>query len=59
MKKFFKDYAELCKETGRFYKKHWLGTIVMNLVGSAVVFAWFSKDYIKETLEEKFQKDEA
>lgn len=30
MKEFFKDYGELCKETGRFYKKHWFGTIVLN-----------------------------
>lgn len=30
MKQFWKDYGELCKETGRFYKKHWKGAIVLN-----------------------------
>ena len=59
MKKFFKDYVELCKISGTFYKKHWLGVVLINVIGSAAMLAWFSKDYIKETLEEKFQKDEA
>ena len=32
MKTFFKDYGQLWKDTGKFYKKHWLGTIIMNVV---------------------------
>ena len=56
MKEYWKDYAELCKETGRFYKKHWLGVIVMNVVGSAAVLAWFNRESIKDALEEKFHK---
>lgn len=59
MKEYWKDYAELCKETGRFYKKHWLGVIVMNVVGSAAVLAWFNRESIKDALEEKFHKGEA
>lgn len=30
MKEFVKDYVELCKESGRFYKKHWKGLVVLN-----------------------------
>lgn len=59
MKNFLKDYAELCKATGRFYKKHWLGVIVMNLVSSAAMLAWFNRENITEALEDKFHKDEA
>ena len=32
MKKFFKDYWALTKESGRFYKEHWLGTMVLTVV---------------------------
>ena len=32
MKKFFKDYWALAKESGRFYKEHWLGTMVLTVV---------------------------
>ena len=33
MKQFWKDYGELCKETGRFYKKHWKGAIMRKIIG--------------------------
>ena len=59
MKEYWKDYAELCTETGRFYKKHWLGVIVINVVSSAAVLAWFNRERIKDALEEKFHKGEA
>lgn len=39
MRKFWKDYAELCKATGRFYKEHWLGCIVLNAAIVAGEFA--------------------
>lgn len=58
MKRFFKDYAGLCKETGSFYKKHWLGVIVMNVIGTAAMLAWFNRENIKDTLKDKFHKDE-
>ena len=35
-KKFFKDYKELCKHSGQFYKDHWLGTLVFTSVGMAL-----------------------
>lgn len=41
MKQFWKDYGELCKETGRFYKKHWKGAIVLNAVIIGAEIAWF------------------
>lgn len=59
MKEFMKDYAELCKETGKFYKKHWLGVVLVNVIPMAAFLAWCSRDSIKDTLEEKFHKEEA
>lgn len=41
MKQFWKDYGELCKETGRFYKKHWKGAILLNAVIVGAEVAWF------------------
>lgn len=41
MKQFWKDYGELCKETGRFYKKHWKGVILLNAVIVGAEVAWF------------------
>lgn len=56
MKGFFKDYVDLCKESGTFYKKHWKGVILLNTVIIAGEFAWFNRDYIKDSLKEKFSK---
>ena len=56
MKTFVKDYVDLCKESGKFYKKHWFGVIVMNVVAPAGVLAYYGRDEIKEKLEEKFGK---
>ena len=41
MKQFWKDYGELCKETGRFYKKHWKGVILLEAVIVGAGVAWF------------------
>lgn len=59
MKKFWKDYADLCKESGRFYKKHWLGVIALNAVIVAGEFAWLKRDDIKETVKSKLKKEES
>lgn len=32
MREYFKDYGNLCKESGKFYKKHWLGTIILTVI---------------------------
>lgn len=57
MRNFFRDYVNVCKEAGRFYKKHWKGCIVMNaaLIGAEMVY--LRRDDIKDKLEEKFHKE--
>lgn len=57
MRNFWKDYAELCKAAGRFYKKHWLGCIVLNAVMIAGRYAWFYRDDIKDKLTSKSVKE--
>ena len=57
MRKFWKDYAELCKAAGRFYKKHWLGCIVLNAVMIAGQYVWFYRDDIKDKLTSKSVKE--
>ena len=59
MKKFWKDYADLCKESGNFCKKHWLGVIVLNAVIIAGEFAWWNRDEIKDYVESKIKKEES
>ena len=57
MRNFWKDYAELCKAAGRFYKKHWLGCILVNVAAVAGELAWFDRDVIKDKLTSKFVKE--
>ena len=56
MKAFFKDYWDLCKQSGDFYKKHWKGTLMLNavLIGGELIY--FYKDEIVETVKEKLPK---
>ena len=56
MKAFFKDYWDLCKQSGDFYKKHWKGTLVLNavLIGSELIY--FYKDEIVDAVKEKLPK---
>ena len=56
MKAFFKDYWDLCKQSGDFYKKHWKGTLVLNavLIGGELIY--FYKDEIIDTVKEKLPK---
>lgn len=58
MKTFWKDYWDLCKANGNFYKKHWFGVIVIYVISWAATIGYLQKDEIKEQLESKFQKDE-
>lgn len=60
MKQFWKDYGELCKKTGGFYKKHWKGVIVLNaaiiaaeLVYRQYKYQLFDLDFKKETNKEE------
>ena len=50
MKTFFKDFGELFKTTGGFYKKHWLGTIIMNVVVCCIIIAVTWPKRIKEAV---------
>lgn len=56
MKAFFKDYWDLCKQSGDFYKKHWKGTLVLNavLIGGELIY--FYKDEIVDAVKEKLPK---
>lgn len=57
MKTFVKDYVQLCKDTGKFYKTHWKGVAVLNaaIIGAEVVY--LERGKIKSKLKEKFKKD--
>lgn len=56
MKAFFKDYWDLYKQSGEFYKKHWKGSLVFSavLIGSELIY--FYKDEIVDTVKEKLPK---
>lgn len=51
MKKFFEDYIGLCKETGRFYKEHWKGCLVMNAVIIAAECGYIFRYPIKNKID--------
>lgn len=61
MKQFWKDYGELCKETGRFYKKHWKGVIVLNAVIIGAELAYYQYRYNLFDLDfgKKTEREEA
>lgn len=52
MKKFFEDYTGLCKETGKFYKNHWKGCVVMNAAILGVEAGWIFRKQIKNKINE-------
>lgn len=60
MKDFIKDYGKLSKETGQFYKKHWLGTIIVNVVVGLVMYLIMMPKTIKkgfiDNIKNKFKK---
>ena len=61
MNGFFKDYGELCKATGHFYKKHWLGSIIMSIVSGVLVVLTLFPDLrraIADKVKSKFKKKE-
>ena len=53
MKKFFEDYKDLCKHSGRFYKDHWLGTLIITTVGLGLSLAPIAILEIREKIELK------
>lgn len=59
MKQFWKDYGELCKETGRFYKKHWKGCIVLNAAIIGAELAWYKTKQFENYLNSSTEEEEA
>ena len=52
MRTFMKDYVALCKESGRFCKKHWLGIIVLYITVFAAELAWIFRGSIWNKFKE-------
>ena len=60
MKTFFKDYGELLKANGDFYKKHWKGCLVMSGVAFITPFVGYGVCKVKDKIKEKLStKDES
>ena len=61
MKEFVRDYVDLCKDSGRFYKKHWKGVVLLNVVVIGAELAWYKcKDNLfKSHMKEILEKEEA
>lgn len=57
MKNFWKDYVDLCKMTGAFYKKHWKGVVLLNASIYGAGYAYLFKDSIKDKMKKKVQKE--
>lgn len=54
MKKFFKDWLEISKQTGIFYKNHWFGTLVFEFVTVfGILAAMVGVDKLKEKIQER------
>ena len=61
MKEFVKDYVDLCKDSGRFYKKHWKGVVLLNAVIIGAELAWYKYKYNQfySYMKEDLEKEEA
>lgn len=66
MKKFFKDYWELMKQSGNFCKDHWLGMIIFTVALTGTELLIMNPSGAKELLidtkdkiKSKFQKEGA
>ena len=61
MKDFWKDYGELCKSSGRFYKKHWKGLLVLNaaVIGAEVAWFKYKTKQFDNLISKKYEDEEA
>lgn len=61
MKQFWKDYWELCKESGRFCKKHWKGYILLNaaIIGAELAWYKYKTNQIETNLNCSIEEEEA
>lgn len=57
MKDFFKDYLKLCKDCGKFYKRHWKGVIILNIVCIVVMFIPYVYNKIEEKILSKWYEE--
>ena len=61
MKEFWNDYMELCKESGKFMKKHWKGCVILNvaIIGAEVAyFAYQNKKFEKSITRDLDKENE-
>lgn len=58
MRKFVKDYKDLSISTLKFYKDHWLGCILVNILTVGGMITYFNGSKIKAKLKEKFHKED-
>ena len=52
-----KDYCELRAASGRFYKKHWLGCLIVSVVSGVATYAYIRKDDIMYEIKTRLHKD--
>lgn len=61
MKKFWKEYCDLTKESMRFCKRHWLGMLIMYIICFLTAFASYMIptyfDEIKTKFKSLFKKE--
>lgn len=57
MKTYFEDYKKLCKESAKFYRNHWLATLLFSTIGLALTMAPIAMYQIKERKEFKKLKE--
>lgn len=55
IKIFWKDYWDLCKQSGKLYKKHWKGYIVLIAMICGAEFGWIFRDKIKDKISDKLE----
>lgn len=60
MKSFWNDYRDLAKESTDFYKKHWLGIVIMYIIIFVITFVSLIfplySDEIKSNMKKIFRK---
>lgn len=47
---FWRDYWDLCKQSGKRCKKHWKGYIVLCVIVFIIEFGYFFQDQLKEKI---------
>lgn len=60
MKQFFKDYKEYQKNMNNlskvWYKKHWKGTVVTNIIAAIVIVGFIFRSNITEAVNTEVSK---